>query len=134
MSELTRHDLTDGAWVVLKPVEHVRARDRKAALVALAGAATMDTDGEITVAGFAAVLGASSDLAEAVAAMLLTEWSIPYLPDVPPSLVAVGDLRTPDYDALLTLIEPSLKLFLPASSAKVDDHQDPASPSGPVSA
>lgn len=129
------HDLsTEGACVQLRDVSDVRARDRKATLRALSKFVTLDENGDITESSFdpGNLITAASDIAEAVASMLLVGWDIPYL-NVAPSLDAIGDLKTDDYDRLLELVEPAVRLFLPSSSNNVDDHGDEQSPSVPAS-
>jgi hypothetical protein len=132
----TRHALkSDGAWVELRDVEDLRARDRKKVDALLMGQVSADLDGNVSV-DRGAVRAIISEVPEAVAALLVAAWEIPYLPDAKlPSIdaEALDDLRLDDYNRLLELAEPAIRLFMPSSSRNVDDHADPASPSGPAS-
>lgn len=131
-----RHDLvTEGAWVDLRDISTVRARDRKAAMQGLLRNIKVDLEGgDVEIPDrLSAVLSASDDLAEAAALTLITEWCVPYLDGAVPSLDAIGDLEMEDYDRLLKLAEPAIKKFMPPKVSP-DDHADPKSPSVPASA
>lgn len=134
---MTRHVLkTDGAWVELRDVEDLRAKDRKAIDAVITAQIHVDLDGNVE-AGPELVEAIKNAAPEAVAAQLISSWEIPYLPDLRiPRLDpdALGELKLADYDRLMELIEPALKLLMPNSSRNVDDHGDPASPSEPASA
>jgi hypothetical protein len=134
---MTRHVLkTDGAWVDLRDVEDLRARDRKKVDAIISAQITVDLDGNVTTGP--ELVSAIKDAApDAVAAALISSWEIPYLPDAQlPRLDAeiLGELKLDDYDRLMELIEPAMSLLMPHSSSNVDDHQDPTSPSEPASA
>src|SRR5690606_30763981 len=134
---MTRHVLkTDGAWVELRDIEDLRAKDRRAIDAIITAQIHIDLDGNVE-AGPELVEAIKNAAPEAVATQLISSWEIPYLPDARiPRLDsdALGELKLADYDRLMELIEPALKLLMPNSSRNVDDHGDPASPSEPASA
>jgi hypothetical protein len=138
MSE--RHVLkSDGAWVELRDVHDLRARDRKKVSAAMTTGVSFDLDtGRPTMTDPTRVMEAfQNDVPEAIAALLISTWEIPYLPDAKiPSIdpEILGELRLDDYDRLIELIEPARALLLPNSSTDPDDYADPASPSEPASA
>lgn len=134
----TRHPLkSSGAWVELRDVEDLRARDRKAVSKIVMSAITFDLDsGEVT-AGPDAATRIVDETPDAVAAQLITSWEIPYLPDariprLEPEML--DELLIEDYDRLRELVEPAVALLMPHGSNNVDDHADPQSPSEPASA
>ena len=132
----TRHSLkSDGAWVELRDIEDLRARDKKKIDALLMGQLSADLDGNVEL-DRGVVRAILSEVPDAVIAMLVCGWEIPYSPDARlPSIdpESVDDLRLDDYNRLLELIEPALALFMPGRSDNVDDHANPASPSEPVS-
>ena len=137
MSE--RHVLkSDGAWVELRDVHDLRARDRKKVAATMTSAiritdfseGTMDADTSQVMEAY------QNGVPEAIAAVMISTWDIPYLPDAKiPSIdpEVLGELLLDDYDRLMELIEPARALLLPNSSTDPDDYDDPASPSEPVS-
>lgn len=135
-----RHVLkSDGAWVELRDVHDLRARDRKKVTATMAAVVGFDPEtGRPTMADSAAVMEAyQSAVPEAVAALLVAGWEIPYLPDAKlPSLDpdVLGELRLDDYDRLVELVAPARALLMPSSSTDPDDYADPTSPSAPASA
>jgi hypothetical protein len=133
---MTRHSLkSDGAWVELRDVEDLRARDKKKVDAVLTGQISADLDGNVTV-DRGAVAAVMSGVPDMVATLLVSAWEIPYNPDAKlPSIdpESLEDLRLVDYDRLMELIEPAVRLFMPGRSDNVDDHTDPASPSEPAS-
>lgn len=133
---MTRHVLkTSGAWVEMRDVEDLRARDRKKIDALMARQVTVDVEGDVSV-DRGAVFAIMRGIPEAVAALLVSAWEIPYAPDAQlPSIdpEVLDDLRLDDYNRLLELAEPAVKLFMPGRSNNPDDHTDPASPSGPAS-
>lgn len=133
---MTRHVLkSDGAWVELRDVEDLRARDRKKIDALMAEQVSVDGDGDVSM-NRGAVFTIMRGIPEAVAALLISAWEIPYQPDAQlPSVdpESLDDLRLDDYNRLLELAEPAVSLFMPGRSNNPDDHADPASPSGPVS-
>lgn len=132
-----RHDLvTEGAWVELRDVEDLRAKDRKKVTAIVMSAVSVDLDGEVTTGPemVSLIMEAAPD---AVIGLLVAAWEIPYLPDAQlPCLDvdALGELKLDDYDRLKELVAPAQALLMPHSSNNVDDHADPRSPSEPVSA
>lgn len=132
-----RHDLvTEGAWVELRDVEDLRAKDRKKVNAIVMSAVSVDLDGEVTTGPemVSLIMEAAPD---AVIGLLVAAWEIPYLPDAQlPCLDvdALGELKLDDYDRLKELVAPAQALLMPHSSNNVDDHADPRSPSEPVSA
>jgi hypothetical protein len=133
-----RHILkSDGAWVELRDVEDLRARDRKAVEAIVMGAIEVDMDTGRIAAGRGAVAQIMNGAPDAVATQLITAWEIPYAPDLQlPRLdaEALGELRLDDYRRLMELVEPAVVLLMPGRSNNPDDHADPSSPSEPASA
>jgi len=132
-----RHILkSDGAWVELKDLLDVRARDRKKVMSVLTAGVQMDINTGGINADSAKVLQAyESGIPEAVAALLITAWEIPYSPDAKlPSIDvdSIGDLRLDDYDRLMEIIKPAVDLLM-ARPPSPDDYADPTSPSEPAS-
>lgn len=132
-----RHDLvTEGAWVELRDVEDLRARDRKKVDAIISAQILVDLDGNVT-AGPELVSAIKDATPDAVAAALVSSWEIPYLPDAPlPRLDAdvLGELLLADYDRLLELTQPAMAILMPGDSRDPSEHADPQSPSGPASA
>lgn len=132
---MTRHVLkTDGAWVELRDVEDLRARDRKKVDAIISAQIIVDLDGNVT-AGPELVSAIKDATPDAVAAALVSSWEIPYLPDAPLPRLDVdilGELKLPDYDRLLELTQPAMAILMPGDSKSVDDYQDPTSPSEPA--
>lgn len=136
---IKKHDLaTKGAWVKLRGYEDLRAKHRKRALANRVGSLELDptTGKPQTFAARLAVM-ASLDGAEDVAAMLIAEWNIPYLPgaqlpDEHPELL--GELTIEDNNALLGLTEPIRKQLV-ADKQDIDpgNYANPDSPSRPES-
>lgn len=135
---MTRHVLkTDGAWVELRDVEDLRARDRKKVEAVIMDAITFDAETGSISAGPGALERITNGTAEAVATRLISAWEIPYLPGAPLPLAdpeILGELLLADYDRLTELLEPAIDVLNPRSPRNPDDHADPASPSGPASA
>lgn len=140
--EITRHSLkSDGAWVDLRDVSLVRASERKAAMNKAYEAARHAGGAEPSIEGIIAVIGATTDFAEIVAAALLVKWFVPYLNEAPTDLdrrnltgtvAQINDLTGDDYDRLLELIAPAAEVLMPRVSTP-DDVDDPSSPSEPAS-
>lgn len=134
---MTRHVLkTDGAWVELRDVEDLRARDRKAVENAVMSAVEVDMDTGRIAAGKGAIQQIINGAPDAVAERLIVGWEIPYMPDAPlPSMdpEQLGELRLDDHRRLMELIEPAVALLMPGRSNNPDDHDNPASPSEPAS-
>lgn len=134
---MTRHVLkTDGAWVELRDIEDLRARDRKAVEAIIMENVEVDMETGRIAAGKGAISQIVNGAPDAVAERLISAWEIPYAPGVQiPSLdrEALGELRLDDHRRLMELIEPAVALLMPGRSNNPDDHTDPASPSGPVS-
>jgi hypothetical protein len=134
---MTRHVLkTDGAWVELRDVEDLRAKDRKAVENAVMSAVEVDMDTGRIAAGKGAIQQIINGAPDAVAERLIVGWEIPYLPDAPlPSAdpEQLGELRLDDHRRLMELIEPAVNLLMPGRSNNPDDHDDPSSPSEPAS-
>ena len=138
MLDTTRHVLkSDGAWVELRDLLDVRARDRRKVTAAMTAGVSVDIETGRIAADSARVMQAfETDAPEAVAALLITAWEIPYMPDAKlPSIdpESVGELRLDDYDRLMEIIKPAVSLLL-ARRPSPDDHADPTSPSVPASA
>jgi len=138
--EITRHPLkSDGAWVDLRDVRTVRARDRRTATEVMMSAAALDADNEVQVRSLVQALSASTDFAEHVAAMLIVKWFVPYLHEdigAPDRATAedIGELYAEDYDRLLELAEPAILALMPGRAAtNPDDLDNPSSPSEPAS-
>ena len=133
---MTRHALkSDGAWVELRDVEDLRARDRKKVNAIVMSAVSVDLDGNVST-GPEMVSLIQEAAPDAVIGLLVAGWEIPYLPDAKlPKLDAdvLGELKLDDYDRLLELVGPAQALLMPHSSSNVDDFEDPQSPSGPAS-
>lgn len=133
----TRHELkTDGAWVELRDVADLRARDRKKVDAVVMSAVTFDMETGAVEASPDALEKVASGTNDATAAVLISAWEIPYLPDAPlPRLdaEALGELMLADYDRLMELIRPAVDALNPRSSRNPDDHADPQSPSEPAS-
>lgn len=136
---ITKHTLhTKGAWVKLRAFEDLRAKHRKRALAGRLGAMQFDpTTGRPQAFSARLAVLATMDGAEDVAAMLVAEWNIPYLPgaqlpDEHPELL--GELTIGDNNALLELTEPIRKRLI-ADKQDVDPggYADPDSPSSPES-
>lgn len=134
---MTRHVLkTDGAWVELRDVEDLRAKDRKAVEKLIMSAVEVDMDTGRIAAAKGAISQIVSGAPDAVAAQLITAWEIPYAPDAQlPRLdpEALDELRLDDHRRLMELIEPAVALLMPGRANNPDDHDDPASPSEPAS-
>lgn len=132
----TRHSLkSDGAWVDLRDIEDLRARDKKKVDALLMGQVRTDLDGNVEL-DRGALQAIMTGIPDAVASLLVCGWEIPYSPDaLLPSIDpdSLDDLRLDDYARLLELVEPAVALFMPHRSDNVDDHADPASPSEPAS-
>lgn len=132
-----RHVLkTDGAWVELREVEDLRAKDRKKVEAVIMDAITFDMETGAITPGPGALERITNGTGEAVAERLISSWEIPYLPDAPLPLLnpeILGELTLADYDRLMELIQPAVNVLNPRSSRNVDDHADPTSPSAPVS-
>ena len=132
-----RHILkSDGAWVELRDLLDVRARDRKKVTGIMTSAVhitdlstgAMDADADV-------VMKAYESIPEVVAALLITAWEIPYAPDAKlPSIDpdSIGDLRLDDYDRLMEIVKPAVDLLM-ARPPSPDDYADPTSPSEPAS-
>jgi len=135
---MTRHVLkSDGAWVELRDVEDLRARDRKAVEAIIMGAIDVDMDTGRIAAGRGAIAQIMNGAPDAVASQLIGAWEIPYapglqLPRLDPD--ALGELRLDDYRMLMDLVAPAVALLMPGRSNNPDDHNKPASPSEPASA
>jgi hypothetical protein len=132
-----RHILkSDGAWVELRDLLDVRARDRKRVMAVMTDGVEVDINTGAMQADTAKVLQAYTDgIPEAVAALLITAWEIPYAPDAKlPSIDpdAIGDLRLDDYDRLMEIVKPAVDLLMPKPPSP-DDYADPTSPSEPAS-
>jgi uncharacterized membrane-anchored protein len=142
--EITRHALkSDGAWVDLRDVSLVRAGERKAAMAKAYAAARAGGGQESpSMEALIEMIGASTDFVEIVCATLIVKWFVPDLGheapltvdrrDITGTVAQINDLTTEDYDRLLELAEPAVTALMPRSTTP-DDHDDPASPSGPVS-
>ena len=134
----TRHVLkSDGAWVELRDVDDLRARDKKRVVAAVTELVKVDVESGSVGTGPDVIRRIVQDITDVVAGLLVTAWEIPYLPDARlPSIDAesLDDLRLDDYARLQELVEPVVSLLMPGSSNNVDDHEKPESPSGPDSA
>jgi hypothetical protein len=134
---MTQHPLkSDGAWVELRDVEDLRARDRKAVEAIIMSAVEVDMETGHVAAGRGAIAQIMTGAPEAVATQLITAWEIPYMPDAQlPRLdpEAIGDLRLDDHRRLMELVEPAVALLMPGRSNNPDDHDKPASPGEPAS-
>jgi hypothetical protein len=136
---LTRHNLpTAGAWVELRDYTDLRAKHRKQAMAARVGTTEIDpTTGKPMPIRASMAFLAGIDLAESVAAMLITAWHIPYLPgaalpEADPSIL--GELTMEDNNAILVLTEGARTALLAGAKAiDPSDHEDPDSPSVPAS-
>lgn len=135
---MTRHTLkSDGAWVELRDVEDLRAKDRKAVEAAIMENVEVDLDTGRIAAGKGAIAQIMNGAPDAVARQLIAAWEIPYAPDAQiPRLdpEALDELRLDDHRMLMELLEPAVALLMPGRSNNPDDHNDPASPSEPASA
>lgn len=135
-----KHTLaTKGAWVKLLPEADLRAKHRNRAMAARSAVLRFDpVTGKPRgdVSGREAILG-MLDSAQDVAAMLVTEWNIPYLPGAPlpidhPDLI--GELTIADCNRLLELTAPTRKTLLdPPEVVDPSDYEDEASPTVPES-
>jgi uncharacterized membrane-anchored protein len=145
--EITRHVLkSDGSWVDLRDVSLVRAGERKAAMAHIYAAARQaPADGETpSMDSLIAMIGASTEFAEFVAATLIVRWYVPDLHEeaggpqtidrrnLAGTVAAINDLRGDDYDRLLELAIPAIEALSPRSITP-DDVDNPASPSEPAS-
>jgi hypothetical protein len=139
---ITKHNLpTKGAWVKLRGYDDLRAKHRKRALAGRLGALQFDPTTGKTQAFTAQVavvtmLTASED----VAAMLITDWHIPYFSAEQQQLPVedhpelVEELRIEDSNRLLELTEPiRRKLLEDKKPVDPSDFADPDSPSRPES-
>lgn len=137
--DATRHVLkSDGAWVELRDVRDLRARDRKKVTAAMTSGVGFDFEtNQPTMADPAAVMEAyQSAVPETIAALLVCGWEIPYLPDAKLPVLdmdILGELRLEDYDRLIELVTPARALLMPSSSTDPSEHADPQSPSEPAS-
>ena len=133
----TRHVLkTDGAWVELRDVEDLRARDRKKVEAVIMNAITFDAETGSIAAGPGALEQITNGTGEAVAMRLISAWEIPYIADAQLPLVdpdVLGELKLPDYDRLIELLQPAIDVLNPRSARDPSDHADPVSPSEPAS-
>lgn len=133
---MTQHSLkSDGAWVELRDVEDLRAKDAKAVENAVMSAIEVDIDTGRVAAGKGAISQIVNGAPEAVAVQLVVAWYIPYLPDAPlPRLnpEILGELSLADHRRLMELIEPAVAMLMPGRSNNPDDHNKPASPSEPA--
>jgi hypothetical protein len=134
----TRHVLkTDGAWVELRDIEDLRARDKKKVNALIAGLVKVDAETGNVDTGPAVIGRIVQDVPDIVASLLIVAWELPYLPDAKlPSIdpEALDDLKLDDYQRLQELVEPVVALMMPNSSNSVDDYENQASPSEPASA
>lgn len=114
-------DLPSGGWVEFRDPTELRAKDRKAKL------GNVDPQGALMVAAL--------DMSSALGMLLVLRFGgIPYPPfsggtfiEMTPALIE--ELTLPDYDALVTHVEPAMKLLFPGK-ATVDDRR-PGSPTPP---
>ena len=134
----TRHVLkSDGAWVELRDIDDLRARDKKKVNSAITDLVKVDMESGAVDTGPDVIRRIVQDVPDIVAGLLITSWEIPYLPDARlPSIdpEVLDDLRLDDYQRLLELTEPVVALLMPSSSNNVDDFEKPESPSEPASA
>lgn len=133
MPGTTRHDLPSGGWIEMRDHNFLRAKDRRALLQQI------NADPELSNMdrGFAAM--------QMVAALLITQWQLPYEPDRAPDGTARGwtlpsndrslldELLLEDDTVLQELIDPASRILLPRKPSP-DQVDDPESPSGPESA
>jgi hypothetical protein len=135
----TRHPLSErhGSWVEMRSADDVRSRDRDEITRSMYAGMTVDTEtGKIEAPSGEAVAAAGLGIPKRIAALLITAWEIPYLPDAPiPSIepLTLDYLRADDMDQLEKLIEPARALLMP-KSVDPSDHADPQSPFEPGSA
>lgn len=131
-----RHVLkTDGAWVELRDVEDLRAKDRKAVQAVVMGALEFDFETGQVATGQESVQRIVDGAPDAVARQLVVGWEIPYLPDAQlPRLDpdVLGELMLEDYDRLRELIAPAVALLMPGDSRDPSDFENPTSPSVPA--
>lgn len=134
---MTRHVLkTEGAWVELRDVEDLRAKDRKAVENAVMSAVEVDLETGQIAADKGAISQIINGAPDAVATQLVVGWEIPYAPDLAlPRLdpEALGELKLDDHRRLMELIDPAVALLMPGRANNPDDHDKPASPSEPAS-
>lgn len=119
-----RVSLPSGGWIELRDPRQLRRGDKNRIMRSVA------VDPKTPNAGVAI------DMTEGVARILITAWQIPYLPDapIPATLPAILDeLELADSAALDAALVPAVTLLFPKPGSP-DQHDDPASPSGPASA
>lgn len=135
----TRHPLSEkhGSWVEMRSADDVRSRDRDEITKAWFTGMTVDVEtGKIAPPSGDAVAAAGLGIPKRIAALLITAWEIPYLPDAPiPSIEprTLDYLKADDMDQLEKLIEPARTILMP-KTVDPSDYDDPASPSEPGSA
>jgi len=132
-----RHVLkTDRAWVELRDIEDLRAKDRKAVQAAVMAGVEVDMETGRVSATKDVIAQFMSGGPEAVAIRLVASWEIPYLPDAPIPLVnpeILDELKLEDHARLMELVEPAVRLLMPGRSDNPDDYENPESPSEPAS-
>ena len=137
--ESVRHPLSEkyGSWVELRSADDVRAGDRDKITRAMFAGMTVDVEtGKIAPPTGDQAVNAGLGTRSRIAALLITAWEIPYLPDAPiPSIEprTLDYLRIDDMEQLEKLIEPARALLMP-KTVDPSDHADPQSPSEPGSA
>lgn len=116
-----RLDLPSGGWIDLRDPDTLRRGDRNRVRRAIK---TDSTAGGVLV-----------DTTDALAAVMISAWEIPYLPEAPLPSQAPGildQLTVADSNALDKALEPANATLFP-TPASPDQHADPESPSAPAS-
>jgi hypothetical protein len=122
-----RYNLPSGGWVEIRDPKLLKARDRKTVM------RSMQDPEEGHMLTFAV------DMTDGIAAVMVEDWKIPYLPDDAPlpsqNLAILDDLSIADESALQALPEmlEAAKLFKPGKPDP-SDYDNPDSPTEPASA
>jgi hypothetical protein len=140
---MPKHELaTEGAWVVLPEEQELRNKDRKRVLRTMFNETNLADGGGIVRPSAGVAYAGSLNAADLVAALLIADWSVPYLDDKLPvyanteaSLAAVleqiDELKTADADALTALVADTTAGVLPSKDRpSVGDSGVPNSPTG----
>jgi len=123
-SIVTTITLPSGGTVMFRDPRELRAKDKKRVLRAVHA----DED------SMKYMLAVSFDMAEGVAAMLIEQWTVPYLPNAPlprDAIAILGELTIPDSEAILAAVRPAVNLIFPSSTP--DDAGKPGTPTLPAS-
>jgi hypothetical protein len=121
-----RYNLPSGGWVEIRDPKLLKARDRKAVVRGV-----QDPEEGHTMARVV-------DMSDGIAAMMITAWKLPYLPDavLPSQDLSLLDEMTIEDDSALQgtpeMLEAA-RLFQP-TKPDPSDYDNPDSPTEPASA